>query len=134
LRAKLNRLVLGVLESHDGVCLDEEHERNRVGRALTDALYRVLNDPRPRGAHPGPVKPAESLEELPMIKIRLLRLGHSATTHEIDEGATPQDVLDGVGVEVHGHSVTVNGIGADLSASLRDGDIVTLSPKVMGGQ
>lgn len=69
-----------------------------------------------------------------MLKIRLLRLGHSATTHEIDEGATPQDILDGAGVEVHGHSVTVNGIGADLSASLRDGDIVTLSPKVMGGQ
>ena len=68
-----------------------------------------------------------------MIKIRLLRLGHSATTQEIQDSSTPQDVLDAAGVEVHGHSVTINGVGADLMANLRDGDIVTLSPKVQGG-
>ena len=68
------------------------------------------------------------------MRIRLLILGKSADSLEVDSDASVRDVLDSSNVALDGRSVSVNGIGADLSAPLRDGDIVTLTPKVAGGR
>jgi len=68
------------------------------------------------------------------MRIRLLILGKSADTVTADTDASVHDVLDQANIGLEGRSVTVNGIGADLSAPLRDGDIVTLTPKVAGGR
>jgi hypothetical protein len=67
------------------------------------------------------------------MRIRLLILGKSADTLDVDPDASVHDVLDRASVELEGRSVTVNGVGADLSANLRDADIVTVTPKVAGG-
>jgi sulfur carrier protein ThiS len=67
------------------------------------------------------------------MRIRLLTLGKSADTLEMDPDASVHDVLDQSNVELQGRSVTVNGVGCDLAAQLRDGDIITITPKVQGG-
>ena len=68
------------------------------------------------------------------MRIRLLVLGKSADTLEVDPDTSVRDVLNRASVEQEGRSVTVNGVGCDLAAQLRDGDIVTLTPKVAGGR
>ena len=67
------------------------------------------------------------------MKVKILRLGHSATQAEAPEGSIIEDVLSQAGVPSEGYSVTINGLGAGLSAQLGDGDVVTLVPKVEGG-
>jgi len=68
------------------------------------------------------------------MRIRVLILGKSADTVDVDTDATVHDVLDRASVELEGRSITVNGVGCDMSAALRDGDIVTITPKVAGGR
>ena len=67
------------------------------------------------------------------MRIRLLILGKSADSLDVDPDASVRDVLNSASIELEGRSITVNGVGADLSATLRDGDIVTVTPKVAGG-
>lgn len=67
------------------------------------------------------------------MKTKVLRLGHSATVVEAPAGATIQEVLEGNEIPSQGYSISVNGLGASLSAGLADGDVVTLVPKVEGG-
>ncbi len=68
------------------------------------------------------------------MRIRLLILGKSADSVDVEADASVHEVLDHANVELEGRSVTVNGVGCDLSANLRDGDIVTITPKVQGGK
>jgi len=67
------------------------------------------------------------------MRIRLLILGKSADTLDVDPDSSVRDVLDRASVEQEGRSVSLNGVGCDLSAPLHDGDILSLVPKVMGG-
>ena len=67
------------------------------------------------------------------MNIRLLILGKSADTITVDTGANVHDVLDHANTTLEGRSVTLNGVGCDLSAPLHEGDILSLVPKVMGG-
>ena len=67
------------------------------------------------------------------MRIKLLRLGHSARPLELEDGATVQSAIDEAGLEVGGHAISVNGIGAGTNTSLADQDVLVLSPKVMGG-
>lgn len=68
------------------------------------------------------------------MKVKILRLGHSAThADSVPEGSTVSDVLEQADVPSDGYSVSINGLGAALSAQVGDGDVVTLVPKVEGG-
>ena len=67
------------------------------------------------------------------MKVKILRLGHSAHHTEAPEGSTVGDVLSLAGVPGEGYSLTVNGLGAGPNAQVVDGDVITLVPKVEGG-
>jgi len=67
------------------------------------------------------------------MKVKVLRLGHSATIVEVADGATIEEALQPNEIPSQGYSISVNGLGASLSAGLADGDVVTLVPKVEGG-
>jgi hypothetical protein len=67
------------------------------------------------------------------MRIKLLRLGHSARPLDLDDGATVQTAIDQAGIEVYGHSISVNGLGAGTDTSLADQDVLVISPKVQGG-
>ena len=68
------------------------------------------------------------------MKVRVLKLGHSAEEVEAAAGASVQDVLDQSSLEREsGYQVTVNGVGAMLTAQIREGDVIALVPKVEGG-
>lgn len=68
------------------------------------------------------------------MKVKILRLGHSAQQTDAPEGSTIQEVLAQVRVPSDGYSVSINGLGASLTAGVADGDVVTLVPKVEGGR
>jgi len=68
-----------------------------------------------------------------IMKVKVLRLGHSATIVEVADGATIEEALQPNEIPSQGYSISVNGLGASLSAGLADGDVVTLVPKVEGG-
>ena len=67
------------------------------------------------------------------MKVKILRLGHSAHHTEAPEGSTVGDALELAGIPSEGYSLTVNGLGAGPGAGLVDGDVITLVPKVEGG-
>jgi len=67
------------------------------------------------------------------MKVRVLKLGHAAKEVEVGAGTTVEEALQASGMEQDGYSVTVNGVGANLSASTREGDVIALVPKVEGG-
>lgn len=67
------------------------------------------------------------------MKVRVLKLGHSAKEVEVAAGTTVEEALDQSGMETDGYSVTLNGVGAMLSAQLHEGDVIALTPKVEGG-
>ena len=68
------------------------------------------------------------------MKIKVLRLGHSATVIEVPAGTTIEEGLDGNHIPRQGYSISVNGLGASSAAVLGEGDVITLVPKVEGGQ
>ena len=67
------------------------------------------------------------------MKIKVLRLGHSATVLEVPAGASIGEVLCDNDIPSQGYSLSVNGLGAGPATALGDGDVVTLVPKVEGG-
>ena len=67
------------------------------------------------------------------MKVRVLKLGHAAKEVEVGSGTTVEEALEASGMAQDGYSVTVNGVGANLSASAREGDVIALVPKVEGG-
>ena len=67
------------------------------------------------------------------MKIKILRLGHSARHVEVAAGTTISEVLDREELSAEGYALSVNGLGASTSAVVADGDVVTLVPKVEGG-
>jgi len=67
------------------------------------------------------------------MKIRILRLGEAATEISMAEGATVQEAMDALDWKWNGYTVMVNGMTAVGWTPLKDGDVVTMSPKVEGG-
>ena len=68
------------------------------------------------------------------MKIKVLRLGHSATVIEVPAGVSIEEALESNHIPREGYSVSVNGLGASPHTTLGDDDVVTLVPKVEGGQ
>ena len=69
-----------------------------------------------------------------IVKIKILRLGHSATVLDVPAGSSIEEALESNEIPRHGYSISVNGLGASPHTSLGEGDVVTLVPKVEGGQ
>ena len=67
------------------------------------------------------------------MKVKVLRLGHSATVIDVPAGSSIEEALEANEVPRHGYSISVNGLGASPHTSLGEGDVVTLVPKVEGG-
>jgi len=72
-------------------------------------------------------------KEAPM-KIKVLKLGHSASEVDVASGSSIQEALTKVGFPHEGHAISLNGMGAGPSTALGEGDIVALVPKVEGGR
>ena len=58
----------------------------------------------------------------------------SQTLVLVGKGMSVQDALDAAGLTVDGEEIRINSSTASASDEVRDGDIVTLVPKVKGGQ
>jgi sulfur carrier protein ThiS len=67
------------------------------------------------------------------MKIKVLKLGEAATEIDAASGATVADVIKQTGYSVHGYTRTLNGQIVFDSTQVKDGDVVTLAPKVEGG-
>ncbi len=67
------------------------------------------------------------------MKIKVLRLGHSARNTETPAGTTIAELLVAEDVATSGYAISVNGLGASGNTALADGDVITLVPKVEGG-
>ena len=68
------------------------------------------------------------------MKVRILQLGRKVLDYEGKEGATLEAVLAEAGVSVaQGMDVRVNSQPAELDALLRQGDVVTVIPRIKGG-
>ena len=68
------------------------------------------------------------------MKVKVLRMGHSATVVDVPAGATVQEALSANHIPCDGYALSVNGLGATGFAALAEGDVVTLVPKVEGGR
>jgi molybdopterin converting factor small subunit len=69
-----------------------------------------------------------------MITVKVARLGNTVQEVALNEGASVQDALTAADLAVDGEDVRVNSSNSGLSDELSNGDIVTLVPKVKGGQ
>lgn len=69
-----------------------------------------------------------------MITVKVARLGNTVQEVALNEGASVEDAITAANLEVDGEDVRVNSSNARLSDEVEDGDIVTLVPKVKGGQ
>ena len=47
---EIRRLILAVLRQHDGICLDNEEERERLADGLVEMLLDLLAHPTEEGA------------------------------------------------------------------------------------
>ena len=68
------------------------------------------------------------------MKVKVLRLGHSATVIDVPAGSSIEEALESNEIPRQGYSISVNGLGAGPHTALGDDDVVTLVPKVEGGQ
>ena len=66
--------------------------------------------------------------------IKVARLGTAVEEIALTDGQSVSDALAATGLEVENEEIRVNSATADESKVLYDGDIVTLVPKVKGGQ
>lgn len=67
------------------------------------------------------------------MKIKVLRLGHSASVIDIPAGTSLGDAMESSDIPTQGYSLSINGLGSGLHTALGEGDVVTLVPKVEGG-
>jgi sulfur carrier protein ThiS len=66
--------------------------------------------------------------------VKVARLGSAVEELALADGATVQDALTAADLEADGDDIRVNQQTVSASHVLSDGDIVTLVPKVKGGQ
>jgi sulfur carrier protein ThiS len=67
------------------------------------------------------------------MKVKVLKLGHSATEVEAPHGSTVEEVLNKADMPFSGYSISVNGLGAGPATAVTEKDVITLVPKVEGG-
>jgi sulfur carrier protein ThiS len=67
------------------------------------------------------------------MKVKVLKLGHSAQQVELPAGSTVQDALDKADIDADGYSLSVNGLGVSAGAAVTDADVICLIPKIEGG-
>lgn len=68
------------------------------------------------------------------IQVRVLQLGRSVMNYTGQPGLRVASALDGVGlVTAPGMDIRVNGTTADGTTELRNGDVVTIIPRIKGG-
>jgi len=67
------------------------------------------------------------------MKVKVLKLGEAATEVDVANGATIADVVKASGYEGSGYTRTLNSQIVFDSTPVKDGDVVTLAPKVEGG-
>lgn len=68
------------------------------------------------------------------MKVKVLKLGQAAKELDIPAGTTVEEAINMSGFSIDGYSVALNGTGANLSAHVKDEDIVSLVPKIEGGR
>ncbi len=68
------------------------------------------------------------------MKIKVLKLGESATEVDVPAGSSVADVISASKFSEGGYTRTLNGQIVFDSTKVNDGDVVTLNPKVEGGQ
>ena len=66
--------------------------------------------------------------------VKVARLGNTVSELALTDNSTVQDALDAADLAVENEDVRVNSSTSNTSATLHDGDVVTLVPKVKGGQ
>jgi molybdopterin converting factor small subunit len=66
--------------------------------------------------------------------VKVARLGTAVQELALTEGSNVQQALEAAGLEVENEDIRVNSNTASNTTVLREGDIVTLVPKVKGGQ
>jgi len=69
-----------------------------------------------------------------MITVKVARLGNTVQEVALNEGASVQDALTAADLAVDGEEIRINSSNANLTDEVRNDDIVTLVPKVKGGQ
>ena len=68
------------------------------------------------------------------IRVRILQQGRQVNDHQANAGQTVAQALAATGIEVGpGMDVRVNGAPAEDETPLRDGDVVTIIPRIKGG-
>ena len=69
-----------------------------------------------------------------MITVKVARLGNAVVEVALGVGSSVQDALDAAELYLDGEDVRINSRSASLTDEVANGDIVTLVPKVKGGQ
>lgn len=69
-----------------------------------------------------------------MITVKVARLGSAVVEVALAEGASVQDALTAAGLHIDNEELRINSSSAREGDEVEDGDIVTLVPKVKGGQ
>jgi molybdopterin converting factor small subunit len=68
------------------------------------------------------------------IRVRILQLGRQVIDHRAKAGETVAQALAATRIEVGpGMDLRVNGAPAEDETPLRDGDVVTIIPRIKGG-
>ncbi len=67
------------------------------------------------------------------MQVTLIRLGHSTSNANLEGIPTVQDLLDHFNVDPTGQSILMNGAAVNLEATLAEGTVISLAPKVTGG-
>jgi molybdopterin converting factor small subunit len=68
------------------------------------------------------------------VRVRVLQLGRRVVEHTGAPGLTVSSAIEAVGLtNTQGLDLRVNGTPAEGATALRDGDVVTLIPRIKGG-
>jgi sulfur carrier protein ThiS len=68
-----------------------------------------------------------------MPKITIVRVGKGTRTTEVPLGASFGQALEASGLSSEGAFLSINGQAATLDSTVKEGDVLTVNPKVQGG-
>ena len=68
------------------------------------------------------------------MHVRVLKLGQGRKDVELDSGATLDEAVEASHFNSEGCSLSVNGLDAHSDSTVRENDLVVLTPRVEGGQ
>lgn len=67
------------------------------------------------------------------VTVRIVQLGKRVFDYVADDGSTVGEGLAAAGIATEHMEVRVRGAAVDLDEELRDGDLVTVIPRIKGG-